>query len=442
MLISIETKSQNCTCFQSRDSSFHPVPFAMDSDGYYAPSPPLYRNDDGSTGPIKLPFTFCYCGKNIDTVYINNNGNISFHQQYSTYSSDTFPVTNYSMIAPFWGDVDTRNTLSGIVWYKITATHLIVQWDSVGYFNKHSDKLNSFQVIISNGTDSIIPAGNNVEFCYGNMQWTTGDASYDTNGFGGVPATSGINRGNDSDFIQFGLFDTAGSQYRGQYPGWPYNGVGWLSNKMFYYNTCYLPLPPMISGITPCDTIIVCSNDSTFMHLLFFTPKQNDTVVGNQQSTLPAGLSITSNKQGSIDSITLKVIGPLSTLGYHTVQFYGNNKNNSKDTGFASFVLNVTSSCISTSVPIAKSEQTVELYPNPNNGIFTLSVNLNASNSENSLTIQVFDITGKKVLTEPISQLNGDNAIDMKGKPKGIYLYRLINTNETLISQGKFVIGK
>ena len=38
------------------------------------------------------------------------------------------------MIAPFWGDVDTRAAGSGLVYYQLTATHLVVQWESVGYF--------------------------------------------------------------------------------------------------------------------------------------------------------------------------------------------------------------------------------------------------------------------------------------------------------------------
>ncbi len=412
----------------------------MDSDGLYLPSPPLYRNDDGSTGAIKLPFTFCYCGKNVDSVFINNNGNISFQQAYSTYSADTFPVNNYAMIAPFWGDVDTRNTGSGIVWYKITPTYLIVQWDSVGYFNKHTTKANTFQVILTNGTDSIVPSGNNVEFCYGTMQWTTGDASGDTNGYGGVPATVGINRGNDTDFIQFGLFDTAGSQYRGQFPPWPYDGVDWLSNKMFYYNTCSLPLPPMISGITHCDTEIVCTNDSSMVHLNFFTPKQNDTVIANQLSSLPSGVSVVSNTQGHIDSITLKIVGPLSTVGYHTIRFYGFDKSRSKDTGFGSFVVNVVPSCVTTSEQSLQDENTIKIYPNPNNGLFTIEFR----NPELVLgfqTIEIYNVLGEKVYCTKLTSTNGIVSIDIR-QPNGIYLYRLVSSQSQLISEGKFVIEK
>ena|ERR1017187_983468 len=94
-----------CSCWQQRDTSFHPVPFAYDSDGDYVPLPPYYRNDDGVTNAISLPFNFCYWGKSVNTVYINNNGNISFDQQYSSFHPngvDSFPTSNYEMIAPMF----------------------------------------------------------------------------------------------------------------------------------------------------------------------------------------------------------------------------------------------------------------------------------------------------------------------------------------------------
>ncbi|MBL0105275.1 MAG: hypothetical protein IPP51_16780 [Bacteroidetes bacterium] len=61
------------------------------------------------------------------------------------------------MIAPFWSDVDTRGALSGLVYYQQTSTHLIVQWDGVGYYDSHDDKANHYQLVITDGTDAILP---------------------------------------------------------------------------------------------------------------------------------------------------------------------------------------------------------------------------------------------------------------------------------------------
>ena len=68
------------------------------------------------------------------------------------------------------------------------------------------------QLIITDGNDPIITPGNNVQFCYKDMQWTTGAASQGVNGFGGTPATVGVNRGNGVDYIQIGRYDQAGAR--------------------------------------------------------------------------------------------------------------------------------------------------------------------------------------------------------------------------------------
>src|SRR6185369_2565272 len=94
------------------DETFSIVPFTGDDGCAGCPGlPPDYRNDDSFTDPpIDLPFDFCFYGVPYNQVYINNNGNISFGAQYSDYTAVTFPDPTFSMIAPFWGDVDTEDS--------------------------------------------------------------------------------------------------------------------------------------------------------------------------------------------------------------------------------------------------------------------------------------------------------------------------------------------
>jgi hypothetical protein len=159
------------------------------------------------------------------------------------------------MVAPFWADVDTRNDASGLVYYKITPTALIVRWQQVGYFNSQSDKINDFQLIISDGSNADLPDNYNVQFCYGDMQWTTGSASQGVNGFGGIPATVGVNMGNGADFWQVGRFDHAGADFDG--PNDNADGVSWLDDKVFYANTSSSPdtTDPLIINTNLCDTV-------------------------------------------------------------------------------------------------------------------------------------------------------------------------------------------
>jgi len=252
--------STGCNCWIPRDGTFSVVPFS----GY---TPPLYQNDDGYTNGITLPFNFCLYGSTVggagNQMYINNNGNISFGASYSTFSAVAFPSATYTMVAPFWADVDTESPITdgGAVYYKLTPTYLIVQWDSVGVFD-HTGQVNSFQLIITNGTDPILPPGNNISFCYGEMQWTTGDASGGTGGFGGTstgafPATVGLNKGDGVNYVQVSLFDTTGNTFTNA-AGNPGSGVGWLVGQSFYFNGCSLTPTVTPSGITITTTSASC----------------------------------------------------------------------------------------------------------------------------------------------------------------------------------------
>lgn len=190
-------------------------------------------NDDGSTGQITLPFTFTLYGTPYNYCWVNNNGNVTFDYGLSSYTPWGFPSGDNPMLAPFFADVDTRG--AGSVWYKIEANRMIVIWDHVGYFSYGVDKLNTFELIFSDGTDPLIGLGNNVAFSYADMAWTTGSASGGVDGFGGSAATVGINKGDNVEYAQIGRFDHAGIDYDG-----PYNnndGVDWLDCQLFLFNT-------------------------------------------------------------------------------------------------------------------------------------------------------------------------------------------------------------
>lgn len=190
-------------------------------------------NDDGSTGQITLPFTFTLYGTPYNYCWVNNNGNVTFDYGLSSWTPWGFPSGDNPMLAPFFADVDTRGT--GSVWYKIEANRMIVIWDHVGYFSYGVDKLNTFELIFSDGTDPLIGLGNNVAFSYADMAWTTGSASGGVDGFGGSPATVGINKGDNIEYAQIGRFDHAGIDYDG--PDNNNDGVDWLDCQRFLFNT-------------------------------------------------------------------------------------------------------------------------------------------------------------------------------------------------------------
>src|SRR5689334_16435064 len=139
------TQSALCNCWIERDNTWQIGQFDYQGGSGGPGLPPEYRNDDWSTDAITLPFNFCFFGQTVNSIYLNNNGNISIGATYAIFTAVSFPSNQYIMIAPFWADVDTRAPLSGIVYYQVTPTHAIFQWENVGYFGTHDDLLNTFQ---------------------------------------------------------------------------------------------------------------------------------------------------------------------------------------------------------------------------------------------------------------------------------------------------------
>ena len=172
-----------------------------------------HYNDDGSASQ-DLSFAFDMFGSSFSKTYINTNGNISFRKGLTSFSAEGFPLVgsngDVSLVAPFWADVDIGNDVDsdlGHIWMKaISLNVLAVAWDYVGYYNKSGDKRNTFMVMISDGLDPSMGVGNNVCFCYEDMEWTTGDVS-GTSGFGGYPATAGVNKGTENLYMVFGQYN-------------------------------------------------------------------------------------------------------------------------------------------------------------------------------------------------------------------------------------------
>ncbi|SFU39426.1 nidogen-like domain-containing protein [Nitrosospira multiformis] len=155
----------------------------------------MTSNDDGSTNAIQLPFDVNFNGTTYNTIYINNNGNITFGGPFGAYTPTGFTGLPVQMIAPYWGDVDTRCATCGAVYVAVpTSDVAVITWDGVGFFPSDSSKTNTFQLILRDRND-LEGSNTDVEFRYGDLQWTTGGASGGSNGLGGQPAFAGYTGG-------------------------------------------------------------------------------------------------------------------------------------------------------------------------------------------------------------------------------------------------------
>jgi hypothetical protein len=167
----------------------------------------LARNDDGSTGLVSMGFTIDFFGLSRSNLYVNNNGNATFDNPLSTFTPFALSTTNRQILAPFFADVDTRNLGSGVVQYGqdvIGGKNVFgINWINVGYFPSAINKLNSFQLIITERAD--IAAGDfDFEFNYDRVEWETGGASGGVNGLGGSSARMGWSNGSTNTYEQAG----------------------------------------------------------------------------------------------------------------------------------------------------------------------------------------------------------------------------------------------
>jgi hypothetical protein len=167
----------------------------------------LAANDDSSTSAINLGFTLNFFGNNYTQFYINNNGNVTFQNSLGSYTPTGPQGASQPIISPFFADVDTRGTGSGLVYLRTDiANQLIVTWSQTGYFSAHTDKLDNFQLVLRGPAYNVPTGEGQVGFFYTNMQWEVGDASGGAGGFctaGNVgvscfPAAIGFGDGNSN----------------------------------------------------------------------------------------------------------------------------------------------------------------------------------------------------------------------------------------------------
>ena len=294
--------------------------------GYVPPTtPPVTISDDGSI-LVPLNFTFCFYGTNYNSLWVNGNGTVSFDQAHGAFTAAGFPSSGgfnaQAIIAPFWADFQQDGPLSGAAHYQSLPNALIVHWNAVGYFNSHDDKLNTMMLVLTDGTSPLLQPGSNVGFFYDDMQWTTGDASGGTNGFGGTAATVGVNRGNGIDFIQLGRFDGAGMGYDGPFSA--NDSVSWLDNKSFMFNVCSSSnIPPIVAGIDICDTLKLCIGESLPINASFLAPEANQLTTVTVDTTNCDGFQITTivtgtNSTAQVDGI---FTASIANLGAQIITF-------------------------------------------------------------------------------------------------------------------------
>jgi len=233
-----EWSNRNSGCFlpQSTATALQGEPATATLSGQTAATNgctqnPFPANDDGSSLSGSLPFTLNFFGTQYSQLYVNNNGNVTFGSSLGTYTPFGLTSTSIPIMAPYFADVDTRGARSGIVTYGgqpasgVTPAYFCVNWVNVGYYGENTDKLNSFQLVLTDQSKATGHAGDfTITYNYGSIQWETGDASGGSGGLGGSSARVGYSNGVSQSL------ELAGSGVNGAFPDGGFDAL--VSNSL------------------------------------------------------------------------------------------------------------------------------------------------------------------------------------------------------------------
>ncbi|GAA1531445.1 hypothetical protein GCM10009827_056460 [Dactylosporangium maewongense] len=116
------------------------------------------RTDDGSSGAVPLGFPVNFFGTTYDSMYVNNNGDVTFGGPYTGFSGLDLAAFGSPIIAVAFFDVDTRAAGTkpvsfGPITYAGRPAYC-VNWVDVGYYNNGSDRLNSSQLVLVDRSDT------------------------------------------------------------------------------------------------------------------------------------------------------------------------------------------------------------------------------------------------------------------------------------------------
>ena len=434
-----------CKCKLPIDNTFQIAPMTLGHDTDVG-VPPLYENDNATTPAMPLPFSFCFYGHRFDSVFISNNGIVSFVKPIFNFidSTQSFPLgADTLMIAPFYADANTLNN-AGKVYYKITQTYMVVIWDSVRFAGTDVDGWNRFQLVITDGSDPIVPDGNNISFCYPIMQWACSESSGGFSGYGGTPAFVGINRGDGVHYAQLSRFSLPGDFYFGPFSA--LNGVDWLDFQSFTLNSCVLGniLPPVVcNNIPAAQTLYICPCDTSSRDVALGAPdsiRGCDTVsmgaqficaVQGQSAVLSYSVtgalniySVHTRTANIIDSIIVQAIPAYGDTGVHILTLTATDTVSHVQSS-VTYTINVTMDCQNIPPPdttgvIDRGDRTgFSVYPNPAGRNIVIDYNKNISNA----VVKIYEVEGTEVFSAGLSTDRSD--IDISHLARGMYFVEL-----------------
>ncbi|WP_051670713.1 nidogen-like domain-containing protein [Bryobacter aggregatus] len=164
------------------------------------------KNDDDNFESTSIGFPINFFGQRYTSTYVTNNGNITLGSINTVGGRAEWVPTSIRnistpIIAPFYADVDTTNSSAVSFGNDTVNGHkaFAVNYVGVGYFNAKADKLNSFQLVLIERSDT--GAGNfDIEFNYGSIQWDIGENTTSGRAYASVGYTNALGGAQNASF--------------------------------------------------------------------------------------------------------------------------------------------------------------------------------------------------------------------------------------------------
>jgi hypothetical protein len=102
--------------------------------------------DDEANVSVTLPWTFSFHAVDYDTIFVSDDGYISFVDESAIYpGASGWNLYHNPRIAPLWADYDP--TQAGTITYDVFADHVAITWAGMQIYNA-GQGANDFQLVL------------------------------------------------------------------------------------------------------------------------------------------------------------------------------------------------------------------------------------------------------------------------------------------------------
>jgi PKD repeat protein len=205
-----------------------------------------------------------------------------------------------------------------------------------------------------------------------------------------------------------------------------YNFTGITSPKL-YFDVAYAPY-----STTYSDTLAVyystdCGNTFTQVYAkggLTLGTTGNYVTTGADTNSIGCFLPLSNNWR--TDTIKIPAIANMNNVMFSFENRSGN--------GSPVYIDNINIPGIPTGVATIAATQSVKVYPNPNNGVFMMSLNTTGATP----FVKIYNVLGQEVYTAQLK--NQNTQVDLSSQAKGLYIYRVFSENGASILTGRVVV--